>query len=299
MDFGISVSDLSNAVEVIAETVRGISGPKIVTYCTRFASKSNTRIPHPAYPFDAPNKRTALLQNLCAFGPELQFALILELCDDRTLVGNKEVQEVRDMFVERYGHYASTNNEVNSSAPAQPPWAAPAPPQAPAMAKVTTPAAPLPKPTRPYEIFISYAHEDEDLMNLVREQLVVFDRQGLIRKWWDRKLTAGRELDPEIRQKLAWSDIVILIVSASFLASDYCYDVEMKQALDQHASGRSVVVPVIARPCSWTVTPLGKLLALPTDGLPLTQWNNRDQAALVVAQGIMRIVAEQQLAKQG
>lgn len=74
----------------------------------------------------------------------------------------------------------------------------------------------------------------------------------------------------------------------------YCYDTEMKQAMVQQANGRSVVVPVILRPCIWRSAPFGQLLALPTDGKALTQWPNRDEAGLVIAEGLMRIVGDLQ-----
>jgi hypothetical protein len=41
------------------------------------------------------------------------------------------------------------------------------------------------------EIFFSYAHEDEDLMNDVRRQLIVEERNGRIVKWHDRMIPAG------------------------------------------------------------------------------------------------------------
>lgn len=68
----------------------------------------------------------------------------------------------------------------------------------------------------------------------------------------------------------------------------------MTQALRQHKEGGSVVVPVILRTCDWRATPFGNLLALPTDGRPLTAWTDRDEAAKSIADGVMRIVADLQ-----
>ncbi len=131
-------------------------------------------------------------------------------------------------------------------------------------------------------------------MHFVREHLAVYDRQRHIRKWWDGKLLGGQYVDQKILERLSQSDIILLLVSSSFLASDYCYEKEMAQAMAQHASGRSVVVPVILRPCAWKTTPLGKLKALPKDGKALTQWQNRDEAGLSIAEGVVRIVADLQ-----
>lgn len=147
---------------------------------------------------------------------------------------------------------------------------------------------------RPFNIFLSYAHDDENLMDCVRKQLVIYDRQNKIRKWWDRKLTAGASLHSEIDQHLQEADVILLFISPSFFDSDYCYDGEMQQALRQHAEQRSVAIPVILRPCEWASSPLGGLLAFPTDGRPLTTWPNHDEGAKNVADGVMRAVTELQ-----
>jgi hypothetical protein len=282
----ISISDLSNAAEAIAETNYGISGPKIVTYCNHFAGKYNIRIPHASYPFVASNKRTALLENLRRFPPDVQLALLLQLCDDRSLAKNDDVKAVRRLLMERYTQFAGNDNQsatpTDSALPSKLVKSAPKPNSVPLH----------PVPSKPYDIFLSYSHEDEELMTLVRKHLVVYDRLGMIRKWWDRKLMGGQELDKSISEYLASSDIILLFLSASFLASDYCYGVEMAQALEQHAKGRSVVVPVILRPCGWRAAPIKNLVALPRDGRPVTQWPDKDEAANNVADGVMRIVAD-------
>ena len=79
---------------------------------------------------------------------------------------------------------------------------------------------------------------------------------------------------------------------SDFLASDYCYDVEVKRAMERHDAGEARVIPVILRPVDWKGAPFGKLQALPRDARPVTEWPNRDQAFLDIAQGI-RAAAEE------
>jgi len=81
-------------------------------------------------------------------------------------------------------------------------------------------------------------------------------------------------------------------VSADFLASDYCYETEMKMALEREAKGEASVVPVILRACDWKGALFGKLQGFPKDMKPITSWANRDEAWTDVAAGIRR-VAEQ------
>ena len=86
------------------------------------------------------------------------------------------------------------------------------------------------------------------------------------------------------------------LVSADFLASDSCYDNELKQALERHHQGSARVIPIILCPCDWTSAPFGKLQALPIapreGAKPITLWNNQDEAFLAVAQGIRQVAKE-------
>jgi TIR domain-containing protein len=145
---------------------------------------------------------------------------------------------------------------------------------------------------RPIEVFFSYAHEDEPLMDEVRRQLVVFDRQGLIKKWHDRLIPPGADWRGRIDERLAHSDVVLLFISPSFFDSDYCYEAEMTEAMRLHRIKSAAVVPIILRPCAWEIAPFARLQALPTDGRPITTWPNRDAACLDVAEGVMRVVNE-------
>lgn len=142
------------------------------------------------------------------------------------------------------------------------------------------------------DIFFSYAHEDGDWVDRVRQQLVLFDRQGLIAKWYDRQILPGAKWKDQIADHLTQAGIILLFVSPNFFDSDYCYEVEMQRALRQHEEGRSVVIPIILRPCAWQTAPFGHLQALPKDGQPITEWPNRDRACTEVAEGIIQVVME-------
>ncbi|NTW87835.1 MAG: toll/interleukin-1 receptor domain-containing protein [Desulfobulbaceae bacterium] len=142
----------------------------------------------------------------------------------------------------------------------------------------------------PIEIFFSYAHEDEALMNEVRLQLVVRERLGEIVKWYDRMIPAGDEWRTRIDDRIEGAQVILLFMSSHFLASRYCYEIEGQIALRRHRDGTARVIPVVLRPCDWTITPFGELQALPRDGRPITQWPDRDQASLDIARGIMEII---------
>jgi tetratricopeptide (TPR) repeat protein len=155
-----------------------------------------------------------------------------------------------------------------------------------------TPAAPA-----PLTLFISYSHKDEDLKDELIVHLASLKRQGKIRAWQDRDIEAGTEWDAEIKQQLESAEIILLLITPRFIASDYCYDLEMQQAMQRHESGSARVIPIILKPCDWQHSPFSKLQVVPKDAKPVTQWSDPDEAFLNVAQSIRRAVDSLQAKK--
>lgn len=141
-------------------------------------------------------------------------------------------------------------------------------------------------------LFFSYSHRDEALRDELETHLAMLKRQGVITTWHDRRIGAGKEFDLEISQHLDEADIILLLVSSDFLASDYCYENEMARAMERHASGKARVIPVILRPCDWHDAPFGKLLAATKDGRPVTKYPSQDDAFLEVVQSIKKAAKE-------
>lgn len=135
----------------------------------------------------------------------------------------------------------------------------------------------------PVRIFISYSHRDEPFREELIKHLSSLKRNGVIQEWHDRKIVPGKNLTQEIDTHLEAAHIVLLMVSADFLASDYCYDIEMTRAMEKHDTAETVVVPIIVRPCDWMSSPFAKLLALPKDAKPITSWKDQDEAWTDVA----------------
>ena len=146
--------------------------------------------------------------------------------------------------------------------------------------------------SRPIRVFYSYSHKDEKLRDKLETHLSLMKRNGEIAGWHDRKIIAGGQWSGEIDAKLEAAGIILLLVSADFLASDYCWNVEVKKAMEQHASGKAVVIPIILRPCEWHQALFGKLQALPKDAKPVTDWRSQDKAYTDIAAGIRRAIGE-------
>lgn len=141
-------------------------------------------------------------------------------------------------------------------------------------------------------VFFSYSHRDEDLRDLLEVHLSMLKREGAIDVWHDRRIGAGNDLDKAISESLQTADVILLLISPDFLASNYCYDSEMIRAMERHESGEAKVIPVILRHCDWHHAPFGKLRATPTDGKPIKKWTDLDEAFLDVVRDIRQAVQE-------
>jgi len=105
------------------------------------------------------------------------------------------------------------------------------------------------------EVFVSYAHKDEQFRLEMDEHLSVLERQGLIRCWYDGDIRPGTEWDETIKTRLESAPIILLLISASFISSDYCYGIELQRAMERHEANEARVVPVIIREVDWTRAP--------------------------------------------
>jgi WD40 repeat protein len=144
------------------------------------------------------------------------------------------------------------------------------------------------------EIFFCYAHEDEELLKKLKTHLIPLQREGFIDIWHDRDISAGTEWQREVDKHISSAQIILLLVSPDFMASDYCYGKEMKRALERHERGEARVIPIILEHVYWQIEPLNRLQALPEDAKPIMSacWHNLNEAMYNVVEGIRNAVGE-------
>src|SRR5436309_11112044 len=119
--------------------------------------------------------------------------------------------------------------------------------------------------------------------------------QEYITLWHYGEIPPGAEWESAIAHHLDHSDIILLLISPSFVHSEYCRGKEMHRAIERHKTGEAHVIPVIMRPTSaWKTTALGSLQALPTQAHPVTTWRNRDEAYANIAEGITKVIQQVQ-----
>ncbi|MEA2463141.1 MAG: internalin [Acidobacteriota bacterium] len=146
-----------------------------------------------------------------------------------------------------------------------------------------TPAGPL---VQPKTLFFSYSHKDEALRDELETHLKLLERVGVITTWYDRKILGGKEWDEEIDGRLETAHIILLLVSADFLASDYIWGKEVKRAMERHQTGDATVIPIKLRECDWNGAPFEKLQGFPKDLKPVASAADRDAAWSEVSRGI-------------
>ena len=142
------------------------------------------------------------------------------------------------------------------------------------------------------EVFCSYASADEDWRQKLETHLSLLRRQGLVSLWYDQLIRPGADWVEAIDTHLEKASVILLLVSADFLASDYCYGIEMKRASERHAAGEARVVPILVRPVDLTGAPFAHLWPLPTDAKPISSWPDEDRALADVAAGIRRVIED-------
>ncbi|CAN93790.1 WD-repeat protein [Sorangium cellulosum So ce56] len=143
---------------------------------------------------------------------------------------------------------------------------------------------------RAIRLFFSYSHKDEAFRDELETHFALLEREGLLQSWHDRRIAAGDARAGQIDKNLDEAEVILLLVSADFVASDYCFDGEMRRALERHDAGDARVIPVILRPTDWHSAPFARLQALPKDARPVTLWQDRDEAWTDVVKGIRRAV---------
>jgi TIR domain len=139
-------------------------------------------------------------------------------------------------------------------------------------------------------VFLAYARKDSEMRDRLEIHLSTLKRNNVIRTWYDGLIEGGKEWKKEILNELNIADIILLLVSADFIASDFSYDIEMVKALKRHEEGSAVVIPIILTPCDWQDTKLANLQVVPKDGTPISNWANKEDGYRDAAERIKQVV---------
>jgi predicted NACHT family NTPase len=146
----------------------------------------------------------------------------------------------------------------------------------------------------PVEIFCCYAREDQQMLEGLKRHLMPLQRSGQIQIWSDTNLNAAVEWEKELHEHLESADIILLLISSDFIASEYCYSTEMMRAIERHDQGTAHVIPILLRSIFWRNAPFAKFQILPTNAKPVTKWSDRNEAFNDITEHVKRVVSELQ-----
>ncbi len=148
------------------------------------------------------------------------------------------------------------------------------------------------KINRPKKIFFSYSKHDRDMLEEFKKHLSSLQLRNVIQPWDDHDIRPGEEWDEKVKEALVSADIILLLVSADFMATKYIQEVEIKEAIRRYEEGGTIIIPVILRATDWEDMPFGKLNYLPVKGKTITSFEDRDEAWLTVVNGIKKVLTE-------
>jgi hypothetical protein len=143
-----------------------------------------------------------------------------------------------------------------------------------------------------WRLFYSYSHKDAELRDRLGTHLAPLKHQQKISEWHDRKIEPGANWDTEISSQLESAHLILLLVSADFLASEYCFGVEVEKAMSRLKHGEVKVAPILLKPCLWEESRFSEFQIIPRDARPITLWPSVDEAFKNVAGEIRKIVSE-------
>jgi hypothetical protein len=142
-----------------------------------------------------------------------------------------------------------------------------------------------------WRVFYSYSHKDAALREMLGTYLAPLSHQKKIAEWHDRKIEPGADWETEISAQLESANLILLLVSADFLASEYCFGVEVERALARLKNGEVKVVPVLLKPCLWQESRFSELQIIPRDANAITLWRSPEEAFTDVAAEIRKLVS--------
>lgn len=140
-------------------------------------------------------------------------------------------------------------------------------------------------------LFIMYAKEDEHLLTELENHLEILRRNEKINIWHEGKLMGGDVVDDTIVRQIDEADIILLLVTSKFLASDKLYEIQLQQALARHDNNEACIIPILMSACMWEHASFANLFTLlPEDEQPISKKKDRQDALKKTAEEINEII---------
>lgn len=138
----------------------------------------------------------------------------------------------------------------------------------------------------PLQVFISYSREDKAMKSLLLQHLTALTESNRIRFWDDGQIAPGEKWDAIIKEQLLKSDIILFLISARAISSEYIQKVELKMAFEQHQDGNLIIIPVLINHVYLGQLPITQHQTLPKNGRCITDktaFNTPDEGFMELA----------------
>lgn len=156
----------------------------------------------------------------------------------------------------------------------------------------TAPHAPAPPPPAvtpdAVRVFIARTRNDEAACRSLRTHLAPLVRVGRAAILYDGAL---EDADPSALAQVEEAQVLVLLASAAFLASDACWDLSVRRAMHLRSVGLRVV-PVYLTAAAWRDVPFGSIRGLPAHTGPISAWSDREAAFAHVVDGLRAVFDE-------
>lgn len=138
-------------------------------------------------------------------------------------------------------------------------------------------------------IFISSVGADEAFRQEIKKRITILGRNIDLEVLYESEIKAGDDWRKEIKECFSQSEIVLLLISPDYVASEFHYTEILEKTIQKVKSGGSRVVPVHVRSVSWNELPIEELLPVPKEK-NLSAWEDRDAAFLHVKEEIKNVI---------
>ncbi len=139
---------------------------------------------------------------------------------------------------------------------------------------------------RSLNFYILYASQDRDYATELEKHLEPLQLQKSITIWSQEKVVAGQDLEEEIKEHLNDADVILPLLSTDFIVSECYAYLNAPQIFFKYKQGRVVLLPIYVRSVYLEPTPFFRMKKLPNDSLPISKWDDKDEAFEQVVLGI-------------
>jgi internalin A len=151
------------------------------------------------------------------------------------------------------------------------------------------------KGEKPLKVFFSYSHNDTDLMQRLHIHLAPLRRMDRIATWSDREILPGSDWDSTIKDNLRTADVILLLLSADFVASEYIWHKELAIIKERKAKGEKFeVLPILLRPMDYSILDESKFEMMPKDESgklkAVSLWADKENALAEIAKKIKAVI---------